>query len=68
MRADDDTLAQRDWILVDKASGFITRGLTREDIALILDRPAAYIEAILALNLTCETATTIVIGEWRRTK
>jgi hypothetical protein len=63
-----DALDQRDWILVDKRSGFITRGLSREDIALIIDRPAALIEAVMALKLTYETATTIVVGEWRRTK
>jgi len=64
----DENAHAKDWILVDKASGFITRGLPREYIAQIIDRPAALIEAVIALKLTYETATTIVVGEWRRTK
>lgn len=66
MRQDSNT-AQRDWILVDKQSGFITRGLSREEIGWVLnDAPPALIEAVIALKLCYETPTMLVVGEWRR--
>jgi predicted RNase H-like HicB family nuclease len=61
-----DALDQRDWIIVEKASGFISRGLTREEVSWNIKQPAALIEAVIALKLTYETADKIVIGEWRR--
>jgi len=56
----------RDWILVDKESGMIMRGLTREAVAWMVDAPIEKILAALQASIVFESGGKLVVGEWRR--
>ena len=55
-----------DWVLVDRTTGMIVRGLTREAIAWMVDASVEEIRESLAAQMVHESEEKLVVGEWRR--